>query len=73
MFFLVTAKVVEIENFSALVGRLGLYFGTVLLGLVIHGFGTLTLMYFVCTKTLPFRVVARLSPVLITAFGTASR
>lgn len=73
VFFLVMAKVVAIESFSDLVGKLGLYFATVLLGLVLHGFGTLTVMYFVCTKTLPFRVVARLSAVMLTAFGTASR
>lgn len=71
--FLVTGKVLEIQDFGAIVGQLGLYFATVLLGLFIHGFGTLSVIYYVCTKELPFKVIRQMSQVLITAFGTASR
>lgn len=73
VFFLVSAKVMETESFGDLVGRLGLYFMTVMLGLFLHGFGTLSVIYFVCTRTLPFTTIGKLSQVLVTAFGTASR
>lgn len=72
VFFLVIAQIMDIPSFAALLGQLGLYFGTVLLGLFLHGFGTLSVIYFVCTRTLPFRTIAGLSQVLATAFGTAS-
>lgn len=70
---MVASKVAGAESFADMVGRLGLYFTTVMLGLFIHGFGTLTVIYFVCTRTLPFRTIINLSQVLVTAFGTASR
>lgn len=70
--FLVTSKLLEIEDISAIVGQLGLYFVTVLLGLFLHGFGTLSIIYFVCTRELPFRVIGKMGQVLVTAFGTAS-
>jgi len=72
VFFLVTAKIMETHDFLHLMNKLGLYFLTVMLGLMIHGFGTLSVIYFICTRTLPFRTIAKLSQVLITAFGTAS-
>ncbi|XP_076258251.1 excitatory amino acid transporter 3-like [Rhynchophorus ferrugineus] len=72
VFFLVAAKVLEISSFADLVGRLGLYFMTVLLGLFIHGFVTLSVIYFVALRKLPFKVIGQLSQVLVTAFGTAS-
>lgn len=73
VFFLVTSKLLEIKDISAIVGQLGLYFITVLLGLFLHGFGTLSVIYFICTKELPFRVIGKMGQVLVTAFGTASR
>ncbi|XP_030766856.1 excitatory amino acid transporter 2-like [Sitophilus oryzae] len=72
VFFLVAAKVLEISSFADLIGRLGLYFMTVLLGLFIHGFVTLSVIYFVALRKLPFKVIGQLSQVLVTAFGTAS-
>ncbi|KAJ8944036.1 hypothetical protein NQ314_009562 [Rhamnusium bicolor] len=72
IYFLVAAKVLEIDSFQDLVGRLGLYFCTVLLGLVLHGFGTLSIIYFIAVRRLPFKVIGQLSQVLVTAFGTAS-
>ncbi|XP_019874792.1 excitatory amino acid transporter 3 [Aethina tumida] len=72
VFFLVAAKVLEIESFTELVGRLGLYFATVLLGLFLHGFGTLSILYFIGVRRLPFKLIGKLSQVLVTAFGTSS-
>lgn len=71
--FLVAAKLLEIKDLAAIVGSLGLYFMTVLLGLFLHGFGTLSVIYYICTRKLPFRVIGQLGQVMVTAFGTASR
>lgn len=73
VFFLVTAKIMEIDSFGELVGRLGLYFMTVLLGLFLHGFGTLSVLFILATKKLPCRYIAKMGQVMATAFGTASR
>ncbi|XP_078035100.1 excitatory amino acid transporter 1 [Augochlora pura] len=70
--FLVTSKLLEIEDIGAIVGQLGLYFVTVLLGLIIHGCGTLSLIFFICTRELPFKLLAKMGQVLATAFGTSS-
>nr|XP_034177437.1 excitatory amino acid transporter 3-like [Osmia lignaria] len=70
--FLVTSKLLEIEDVSAIVGQLGLYFITVLLGLLIHGCGTLSLIFFICTGKLPFKLIGKMGQVLATAFGTSS-
>ena len=72
VFFLVIAQIMEITSFATLLAQLGFYFGTVLVGLTIHGFVTLTIVYFLCTRTLPFKTIGGLSQVLATAFGTAS-
>ncbi|XP_023939971.1 excitatory amino acid transporter 3 [Bicyclus anynana] len=72
VFFLVTAKIMEIPSFSELVGRLGMYFMTVLLGLFLHGFGTLSVLFILATKKLPCRYIAKMGQVMATAFGTAS-
>ncbi|XP_012276011.1 excitatory amino acid transporter 1 [Orussus abietinus] len=69
---LIAAKLLEIEDFGVIVGQLGLYFLTVLLGLIIHGFGTLSVIYFVCTRELPFKALGQMGQVMVTAFGTAS-
>ncbi|NP_001240824.1 amino acid transporter-like protein [Bombyx mori] len=73
VFFLVTAKIMEIDSFADLVGRLGKYFLTVLLGLFLHGFGTLSILFILATKKLPCRYLAKMGQVMATAFGTASR
>ncbi|KAI5633208.1 sodium:dicarboxylate symporter family domain-containing protein [Phthorimaea operculella] len=72
VFFLVTAKIMEIESFQELIGRLGLYFMTVILGLFLHGFGTLSILFILTTKKLPCRYIAKMGQVMATAFGTAS-
>ncbi|XP_031345817.1 excitatory amino acid transporter 1-like isoform X2 [Photinus pyralis] len=72
VFFLVVAQIMEIDNFATLLAQLGFYFGTVLLGLFIHGLCTLTVVYFLCTRTLPFKTIGGLTQALATAFGTAS-
>ena len=48
------------------------YMGTVLLGLGIHGFLTLPLLFWLFTKNNPFRHLLYMSPALLTAWSTAS-
>jgi Na+/H+-dicarboxylate symporter len=73
IFFLVAAKMIEMESFDVIVGQLGMYFTTVLLGLFIHGFIVIPLYYSICTRKLPFRFIVNMSQALFTAFGTGSR
>lgn len=72
VFFLVAAKILEIGSFTEVVGQLGFYFMTVMLGLFIHGFGTISVLFFLATKKLPFGYIAQMGQVLATAFGTGS-
>ncbi|XP_059149028.1 excitatory amino acid transporter 3-like [Physella acuta] len=70
--FLITAKIVEMEDFSVLLGKVGLYFITVLIGLFIHGSVVLPLIYFVLVRKNPYTFIYGISQALATAFGTSS-
>lgn len=72
VFFLVVSKILEAESFAAMVGQLGLYFLTVLLGLTIHGLFVLPMFYFICCKKLPLKFIANMGQAAITAFATGS-
>lgn len=72
VFFLVTAKIIEMESLAIVVSQLGWYFMTVMLGLIIHGLGTIPMMFFVATRKFPYRYIGKMSQVLATAFGTGS-
>lgn len=71
--FLVSSKILEMDNFESTIGQLGLYFMTVLLGLCVHGFVVLPIMYFIVTKKSPAKFIMNMGQALATAFGTASR
>ena len=73
MCFLIAAKILELESFSVLLGQLGMYFLTVLIGLTLHGFVVLLLLYTLVVRKLPFSFVANIVQPLATAFGTSSR
>ncbi|KAL7740498.1 hypothetical protein ACLKA6_007026 [Drosophila palustris] len=70
--FLIAAKIIEMESIAATIQSLGWYFITVMIGLFLHGFGTIALIFFLGTHKLPYRYIAKLSQVLATAFGTGS-
>lgn len=72
VFFLITAKILEMESLAEVIGQLGKYFITVLLGLFIHGFGTIAVIFFCIVRKLPYGYVFKMSQVLATAFGTGS-
>ena len=73
MCFLIAAKILELKSFSVLLGQLGMYFLTVLIGLTLHGFVVLLLLYALVVRKLPFGFVANIVQPLATAFGTSSR
>ncbi|KAF5303356.1 hypothetical protein FQR65_LT08269 [Abscondita terminalis] len=72
VFFLVTSKVLEIDSLEELVGRLGMYFLTVLIGIIVHGFMVIPFLYFFITRKNPFKYIANMAQALATAFGTSS-
>lgn len=70
--FLVTGKIVEMEDLTVVAGQLGLYTATVLLGLFIHGLISLPLIYFIIVRKQPFSFVYQMLQAITTAFGTSS-
>ncbi|KAL7647892.1 UNVERIFIED_CONTAM: hypothetical protein RMT77_001502 [Armadillidium vulgare] len=70
--FLIASMILEMEDFSVLLGQLGKYFLTVLCGIFIHGFIILPAIYTILTRRLPFRFLANMTQAYITAFATAS-
>merc|ERR1711934_788307 len=52
--------------------KLGFYFLTVMIGLSIHGFIILPLLYFAVTRSNPLTFIFNMGSALITAFGTGS-
>nr|CAH7746607.1 unnamed protein product [Callosobruchus chinensis] len=70
--FLVAHEVIKMEDLTTLVKSLGKYFGTVVLGLAIHGFLVLPTIYFVLTRKNPYTFIGHMSEAITMAFGTAS-
>lgn len=75
--FSITAKVIAQQiqmgnDITEIISRLGLYFITVLLGLVFHGFVTLMLSLRVIGRVNPFRHLKNMATPLLTAFSTSS-
>ena len=55
VFFLIGGQILEMEDLSVVTGQLGFYFMTVLVGLFVHGFVVLPMIFTICTRQLPFR------------------
>lgn len=75
IFCLVAARFGEAQakgEFIQTIGQTGKYVVTVLVGLGIHVFLALPLIYWVFTRRNPYRFIARMSQPLLTAFSTAS-
>ncbi|CAL7952022.1 unnamed protein product [Xylocopa violacea] len=70
--FLISAKIVEVEDFDSVIKRLGIYILTVFSGLLIQGLILLPLLYFLCTRKSPYNIILKLGPAFVTAFGTSS-
>lgn len=72
VFFLVTSKVLEAESFAVMVGQMGMYFMTVLVGLILHGFIVVPMIYVICVKKMPIKFIANMGQAILTAFATGS-
>ncbi|CAG5120431.1 unnamed protein product, partial [Candidula unifasciata] len=70
--FLIAAKIVGMEDFTVLLGKVGMYFITVLIGLAIHGSIVLPFLYFITVRKNPYTFIYGISQALATAFGTSS-
>jgi len=70
--FLIAGQILEMDDIAEEFRKLGWYFGTVLIGLSIHGLIVLPLLFTLVTKTMPFRFLANMGNAYVTAFGTAS-
>ncbi|KAK7489518.1 hypothetical protein BaRGS_00019152 [Batillaria attramentaria] len=70
--FLIASKIVEMEDFSVLLGQVGFYFITVIIGLFIHGSIVLPALYFLAVRRNPYKFIAGISQAMATAFGTSS-
>ena len=70
--FLVLSQILKVKELSDLLGSVGWYTMTVMLGLFIHGLILLPLTYLILTRRNPFQMMKKLSDPMMTAFGTAS-
>ncbi|CAK9290496.1 unnamed protein product [Gordionus sp. m RMFG-2023] len=69
---LIASKIVETDNLGKAAKDLGSYMLTVIMGLFIHLFISLPLIYFVLTKKNPLIFMKAMLPAIITALATAS-
>ena len=53
--FLIAGQILGMKNISKEFQALGLYFGTVLIGIGVHGFIVLPILYTIFTRSLPFK------------------
>ena len=70
--FLIAAKVADVPDVGALLTTIGFYMLTVLLGLAIHAFIVLPLVYFLLTRKNPYSLMIGVFPAMAFAFGTSS-
>jgi len=70
--FLVAQQLIEKTDLAEEFRKLAWYFLTVLLGLGIHGFIVLPLLFTIVTRRLPFRFIRNMLGAITTAWGTAS-
>ncbi|XP_028908102.1 excitatory amino acid transporter 4-like isoform X1 [Ornithorhynchus anatinus] len=70
--FLISGKILEMEDLAVMGGQLGLYTLTVIVGLLIHALCILPLLYFLVTRKNPYVFIGGMLQALITAMGTSS-
>nr|KAG5701569.1 hypothetical protein BaRGS_024819 [Batillaria attramentaria] len=70
--FLVTEEVVSMADPKQTFEQLSFYFITVMVGLAVHGFITLPLLFFVICRRNPYRFMYGVLQALVTALGTSS-
>ncbi|WDQ15546.1 dicarboxylate/amino acid:cation symporter [Rhodopirellula sp. P2] len=75
IFCLVTARFGKAQadgRFIEEISQIGWYFAAVVIGLGVHAFVVLPLIYYLVTKKNPYSYMAAMSQALLTAFSTAS-
>ena len=70
---LIAGKLAGMENIKDNLEGLGMYILTVMVGLFIHAFITLPIIYIVILRKNPIPMFFGMSSALLTAFGTSSR
>lgn len=73
IFFLTVSQIIEMENPHEMAEKLSLYLVTVIVGILIHGFVVLPLIFYVFTRQNPYLFIVRMGQAIVMAFGTASR
>lgn len=71
--FLVASEIINMKDPVAELEALGLYIGTVMAGLCIHGFIILPSLYFIFVRKNPLIYIYGILQAMATALGTASR
>eukprot|EP00079_Xenopus_tropicalis_P014487 XP_004911059.1 PREDICTED: excitatory amino acid transporter 1-like isoform X2 [Xenopus tropicalis] len=70
--FLISGKILEMDDLLVMGGQLGMYTITVIVGLLIHAVVVLPLLFFIVTRRNPWPFIGGLLQALITALGTSS-
>ncbi|XP_072261291.1 excitatory amino acid transporter 1-like isoform X2 [Pyxicephalus adspersus] len=70
--FLISGKILEMDDLLVMGGQLGMYTITVIIGLLIHALIVLPLLFFIVTRRNPWPFIAGLLQALVTALGTSS-
>ena len=55
--FLIAGQILATKDLSSELAKLGMYFLTVMIGLVVHGFIVLPIIYFAVTRSSPFTFI----------------
>ncbi|XP_077332422.1 excitatory amino acid transporter 1-like isoform X2 [Lithobates pipiens] len=70
--FLISGKILEMDDLLVMGGQLGMYTITVIIGLLIHAVIVLPLLFFIVTRRNPWPFIGGLLQALVTALGTSS-
>ncbi|XP_075060761.1 excitatory amino acid transporter 1-like [Mixophyes fleayi] len=70
--FLISGKILEMDDLLVMGGQLGMYTITVIIGLLIHALIVLPLLFFIVTRRNPWPFIGGLLQALVTALGTSS-
>ena len=71
--FLITGKILSLDDPARVGEMLGMYMVTVLTGLILHAAVILPLIYFIIVRKNPLRIFIGILQAFVTALGTASR
>lgn len=73
IFCLTVSQIIEMENLHEIAEKLSLYLVTVVVGILIHGFVILPIIFYTFTRQNPYLFIVRMGQAIVMAFGTASR